>query len=165
MTTTTDAAKAIREELKAAGIKARSVSVRSDLYSMGSTIRILVKDAGVSLAVVKAIAAKHERIDRDSATGEILSGGNRFIDVEYAREVTAALAAPFLPTLLAMPADGTAVELTGEFRAVALRPHWNPNDERVIIFRAGDFDHPVVHCHGREFAARQLGILMAEGGR
>src|SRR5712664_1297342 len=68
------AAAEIRAGLKKAfpGVK---FSVRSDNYSMGSSINVKWVDGPTPKAVEK-IAHAHERIDRDSYSGEILSGGN-----------------------------------------------------------------------------------------
>lgn len=71
-----EAAKLIRSSLKAKGVPARAVSVRSDHGS----INVSVKDENVSLSMVKAIAYEHESISRDSF-GDILSGGNRYVFV------------------------------------------------------------------------------------
>ncbi|MDE2098352.1 MAG: hypothetical protein KGL39_13950 [Patescibacteria group bacterium] len=84
---TTESARIIRTELKKLGITSRQVSVRTDYYSMGSAIRITVKDPAVSLHQVTEIAQPHEDIDRDSVTGEILSGGNTYVTVEYDMDV------------------------------------------------------------------------------
>jgi len=96
MATTKEAAQVIRSELKAAGIAARSVSVRIDCYSMGSSIKVTIKDPTVSKSKVEAIANRQSRVRRDDLTGEILCGGNRFVDVEYCRDMTAPLSAKVL---------------------------------------------------------------------
>jgi hypothetical protein len=76
---TTERAALIRAELKAKHKwSSRDVSVKADHFSMGSAIRISIKNPDVSLAAVKAIAEAHESISRDESTGEILSGGNRY---------------------------------------------------------------------------------------
>lgn len=80
---TTDHAAQLRAALKAKGWTSRDVSVRADYYSLGSSIRVVIKNPAVPLATVKALAEGHERIDRDQ-WGEILGGGNRFVDVSYA---------------------------------------------------------------------------------
>ncbi len=66
----------IRQAFKLAGIKA---SVRSEQYSGGSSIHVRVKKGSVQEA--KAIAQKCEKISRCKASGEILSGGNRYVSV------------------------------------------------------------------------------------
>lgn len=114
MKTTQDHAAEIRAELKASGIKARSVSVRCDLYSMGSTLRLVVKDPSVSISKVRAIAEAHSRIDRDSMSGEILCGGCRFVDVDYLDEMVEPYAAAVLAAIVDLPADGSEREVAGE---------------------------------------------------
>lgn len=91
----TEWAAAIRVALKGKGWTGRDVSVRADYFSMGSAVRISIKNPAVSLAAVKAIAEPAERIDRDGF-GEILSGGNRYVSISYTAEAVAALAAPWL---------------------------------------------------------------------
>lgn len=114
---TTDRSAAIRQALKNLGISSRQVSVKTDYYSMGSSIRIKIKDASISSALVEKIANEHESIDRD-ASGEILSGGNRFVFVDYAPEAEAALSAQYLDRVKAalaqvhdnylIPVEGTS---------------------------------------------------------
>lgn len=151
---TVDAAKAIREQIKAVGIKARSVSVRADC----SSIRVLVKDPAVSLATVKAIAGQYEKISRDYASGEILCGGNTFVDVEYTSEAQAILAAPFKAALDALQEQdefgGSLTEVAPGFHAYAFGGGY------VRVY--GPQGGCVIHCWGRDFAARQLGALVAE---
>ena len=81
--TTTEHAKAIRTALKSQGITSRQVSVRSSLYSMGSSIDITIKDASISLTRIEDIASGHEHVRRCELSGEILNGGNRFVSVDY----------------------------------------------------------------------------------
>lgn len=52
-------------------------SVKSDTYSMGSSVTVSWTD-GPTEKQVEAIASRAEHIDRDQS-GEILSGGNRFV--------------------------------------------------------------------------------------
>lgn len=116
--TCAESAAEIRAALKSRGISSRQVSVRADSYSMGSAVRIEIKDASVPLARVKAAAMKHERIDRDQ-WGEILNGGNRYVDIHYTSEARKALAEPWIPAAKAaadavsgsalVPIDGTAL--------------------------------------------------------
>jgi hypothetical protein len=80
---TVDRSAQIRAALKAKGWSSRDVSVKSDLYSMGSSIHITIKNPAVPASVVKSIAQGHESISRDAYTGEILSGGNRYVFVNY----------------------------------------------------------------------------------
>lgn len=75
--------KAIRAALKAAGYGKADVSVHNDSYSMGSTVHVKIKRPEISLSKVEAIADPFARVDRDES-GEILGGGNCFVDVDYA---------------------------------------------------------------------------------
>lgn len=96
---TTERAAIIRAELKAKHKwTSRDVSVKADHFSMGSAIRISIKNPAVPLAAVKEIAEAHESISRD-ASGEILSGGNRYLDIGYSSEAREALAALWLPAV------------------------------------------------------------------
>lgn len=94
-----EAAKMIRSQLKAIGLGQKQVSVTSDSYSGGSSIRVRVKDTTIALSKVKAIAEGQERIDRCHMSGEILSGCNRYVTVEYDRDALAAAAAPLVPMM------------------------------------------------------------------
>lgn len=60
-------------------------SVRTDNYSMGSSIRIKWDNAPIT-AQVRTIAAEFESVSRDEYTGEILSGGNTYVFAD--REIT-----------------------------------------------------------------------------
>lgn len=79
----TDTAKTIRAELKTAGYNRTKVSVRTDSYSMGSTVYVTIKSADVDYREVNKIAKSHERVHRCSYSGDILNGGNAFVIVEY----------------------------------------------------------------------------------
>lgn len=107
---TTDRAAQVRASLKAKGWTSRDVSVRADNYSMGSTLRVVIKNPAVPIGVVEPIANAHERIDRDHLTGEILSGGNRFVDVGYSPEALAALASKYREQCIAAAAFIDALE-------------------------------------------------------
>lgn len=98
---TTERAAMIRAELKAKHKwSSRDVSVKADHYAGGSAIRISIKNPAVPLAAVRAIASEHESISRD-ASGEILSGGNRYLDIGYSQDARAAIAAQHLPAVQA----------------------------------------------------------------
>lgn len=92
---TTDRAAQIRAALKAKGWTARDVSVRAKYYSLGSAIEIRVKNPDVPLTAVEAIAADHECIHRDEFTGEILGGGNRYVNASYTHDALMVLSARY----------------------------------------------------------------------
>ena len=85
-----NAAQKIRIDLKAAGFSLRAFSIRS---SRTGSVDVEIKDLGIEKGVITQIACAHEHIDRDSATGEILSGGNTFVSVRYAGEALEAAGA------------------------------------------------------------------------
>lgn len=110
---TTERAAMIRAELKAKHKwSGRDVSVKADHFSMGSAIRIQIKNAAVSLAAVREIAKAHEKIDRD-ASGEILSGCNRYVEIGYSSEAREALAAGKIEAVQAAAAQLEASENAG----------------------------------------------------
>lgn len=77
---TKEAANELRKTLKTRfGYTGRDVSVRID----GSAIRVSIKRRGIALDTIEEAANPFARIDRCNITGEILSGGNRFVTVEY----------------------------------------------------------------------------------
>ena len=96
--TTADHAREIRQAIKKAhGYTARQVSVRTSLYSMGSSIIVTIKDpaAAADFDSIEEIAESHAQISRCEITHEILSGGNMFVHMGYSRDCETAIAAPF----------------------------------------------------------------------
>lgn len=86
---TVEAAADIRKLLKKAyGITSKQVSVRCHLYSMGSSIYIQIHDPAVDLKEVENVANGKEEVRYDES-GDILSGGNRFVDAKYSSKATA----------------------------------------------------------------------------
>lgn len=80
--TNTPAAR-IRNNLKAAGIPAKAVSVRT--RSTGS-VDVVVNSLDVDYRKVKEIAQSEESIRRCEYTGEILSGGNTYVFIQLGDE-------------------------------------------------------------------------------
>lgn len=79
-------AREIRKKFKKYGWNNRHIQVKSNSYSMGSSIRITIKSGIVNPHKVKEIVKEFEDVRYDNYTGEILSGGNRFIFVEYDKD-------------------------------------------------------------------------------
>jgi hypothetical protein len=82
----------IRAAYKARGWTSRMVSVRTSTYSMGSSIRVEIKSPEIDAGEAERIAEEHESIRSCEYSGEILSGGNRFVNVGYSdgcREILA----------------------------------------------------------------------------
>lgn len=103
MSSTVQEAARLRAAFKSRGWGPKRVSVRSDCYSMGSTIRIVVRDPDVPLRELLTIAESAERVDRDQ-WGEILSGCNRFVDVQMTQQCADGKAARWLPQVEAAAA-------------------------------------------------------------
>lgn len=101
---TTDRAATLRAAYKAKGWSSRDISVKSNYFSMGSSIDIRVKNAAVPLATVEAMANEHESIRRCELTGEILSGGNCYVHVSYSHEAAEVIRAQYAPALTAAAA-------------------------------------------------------------
>lgn len=70
---------AIRKELKEHGYNNRRVGVSYDGYA----IRLNIKELAIDKKEIENIAMKYENYSRDERTGEILSGGNTFVFVDY----------------------------------------------------------------------------------
>lgn len=154
-----ESAAAIRRELKTRyGWTSRDVSVKSDVYSMGSSLRVLIKNPAVSVSKVREVANEYERVRYDEASGEILSGGNRFLDVDYARDVVNAISVPMAAKF---KMDGAAVRV-GPYRV-----YRDMDQTHGEYFRAYNPEGDVlqdVSCHGAEFCARQLTEKMLDLG-
>lgn len=76
-------AKPIRNILKKEGFKRADVSVRN-LRSMTDTIiRVEIRNPYINRQQVDDLLKHFNEVDRDIRTGEILSGGNTFVDVEW----------------------------------------------------------------------------------
>lgn len=71
---------AIRQALKEHGYSNRKVGVRYDGYAIWLTI----KDLAIDIKEIEQLAKGYKSYERDEFTGEILSGGNTFVFVNYA---------------------------------------------------------------------------------
>ncbi len=111
-----DQTKLIRKAYKARGWNARTISVRNKSYSMGSsmTVEILNPAVASDYAEIARLANAGERVSYCTITNEILSGGNRFVNVEFSDEAKDQLAAPILEAVTA--ACAKADEAKGENR-------------------------------------------------
>lgn len=82
MDSITTQAVALRQTLKRTlGYTSRDVSVRAD----GSALRVVIKRVTIAREKVEALARPYEAIHRCDITGEILSGGNRYVTVDYSQ--------------------------------------------------------------------------------
>jgi hypothetical protein len=72
-------AKELRNKLKELGYNRTMVGVTSDYDS----INVAVKSIDVDFKTVEELANNYEKLDRDHLTGEILLGGNTYVNVNY----------------------------------------------------------------------------------
>lgn len=73
----------IRNELKALGYNSRHISVKSRIAGYSDAIDISIKDLSINIREIDAIARECEEVRYDEYSGEILSGGNTYIHVNY----------------------------------------------------------------------------------
>lgn len=101
----------LREAFRKRGWNQRAVTVRNESYSMGSSFHVTILDPSAihDMAELRRLVNTSERIDRCEASGEILSGGNRFAHLQYSDQAQAMLRAPYVDacaaTLVALRAE------------------------------------------------------------
>ncbi len=157
---TTERAAIIRAELKAKKWTARDISVRASSFSMGSSITVTIKNADIPIAAVKEIADKHESISRCQLTGDILSGGNRYLHVGYSTEAREVFAARLLPSVqaaaeeLAKASDNVLMPVTGSDFKLGKGRHGHG----FSLWRYSGHEAEV-------YDAREAAIVIGMGGR
>ena len=116
---------AIAADLKKLGYNSRSVSIKERSGSYDRSFIITIRDPDVDFSAVADIKSQHTSIDWDAASGEILSGGNVFIDVKLSDQVADIWASKYLPAVQAAIAllkdNDCGVDI----------------DERFVIFKDG----------------------------
>lgn len=143
---TTERAAALRGLLKTRlGLTARDVSVRSDCYSMGSTIHVTIKIPHVQISRVTEIAKAFESVSRCAETGEVLSGGNTHVEVEYSDEALLPLRTQFEGILATVK-----VGETYSFRGLTVVS----DSDGYWFLSVGQ--SPRVRCWGASNCARQM---------
>lgn len=142
--TPADKARAI---LAAAGYKRTQVSVKYNGY----TVKVTIRDARVKLAKIRDLVAGLEKISRDES-GEILCGGNTFLDIDYTQEALAPYVAQATAALAAVEMGKTA--RIGFHVAFVTKAGW---DEEVRTLTQTEKGHTVL-AHGRAFGIEQIVI-------
>lgn len=117
-------AKKIREQLKVNGINNKQVSVRSGIVGFSQEVNITIKDATIKFDMVDEMAHKYESIDYDEATGEILSGGNTYIDVSFSYDVIKKEREKYIPF---------AKKIIDKYKDT-------PSEELVSVAKMGDYE-------------------------
>jgi len=152
-TTNTTPAQTLRAALKAAGFNARRVTVRQS----HSSLYVSIRDAGASLSEVEAIANKFSVVRRCEATGEILSGGNTFVNVAYTDELVEPAKAAILVVLSPAPHDEW-VTVLGDFRAVKVSRQRGATYPDEVRIEGPGFDFRNAMACGVEWAAKRIAI-------
>lgn len=145
----------IRKAFKSAGIKAK---VRSESYSMGSEIRVHVISGDYKQA--EEIAKKFESIRRDH-NGDILSGGNLYVDVEWSDAVVDAKAEEIrevFESAIAKCHDDQFENVEGTDISVATNPQTIAG-----YYVSREIDSILTSCLNAEVALRRAAILLLEG--
>ena len=94
----TEKAKIVRNKLKKElGYTNRQVSVRGRYCGYSAALDIVIKDFTADIRKIRSIAYEMEDIDYDEASGEILSGGNTYVHVEYDYKLTSEKAKELIP--------------------------------------------------------------------
>ena len=81
--TNKERSKAIRETLKKAGYKTSDFSIRSYDCGYSDSSKIHIKNLSIDVSKIRNLLKKFESVDYDERSGEILSGGNTYIIVDY----------------------------------------------------------------------------------
>ena len=92
-----DRKQAITADLKALGYNSTQVSVRRENCGYSSSYTLTIRHPDVNRAKVVEIEKKHESVSICQASGEVLMGGNTYIDVSLTEEVRKAWTAKYLP--------------------------------------------------------------------
>jgi hypothetical protein len=154
--TNTTPAQALRAALKAAGFNARCVTVRQS----HSSLYVSIRDAWVSLSEVEAIANKFSVVSRCAATGEILCGGNTFVNVSYTAELVEPTKAAIL-VVLNPAADDEWVTVLGDFRAIKVSRQRGATYPDEVRMEGPGFDGNAMAC-GVEWAAKRIAIAFLD---
>lgn len=74
----------IKQFLKDQGVDTRKLSVTSDSWFGGQSFRVVIKDLSVDIKQVSnLVLPKFRNVRVDEHTGEILEGGNTYVNIEY----------------------------------------------------------------------------------
>lgn len=156
-TTNTTPAHRLRAALKAAGFNARRVTVRA---SHGS-LYVSIRDAAASLSAVEAIANRFSVVHRCEMTGDILDGGNTFVNVAYTDELVAPVKAAILAVLEPAPTD-ERVTVLGDFRAIKVSRQCGATYPDEVRIEGPGFDFRNAMACGVAFAAKRIAIAFLD---
>ena len=98
----------LRDALKKEGWSRKQISVSKGKGTYNRVYHVTVKDLMLPIVSVEKVAKKFENLDYDERTGEILSGGNTMIFVEYDWKAEAAEQKRLEPAIKEVVKKGTA---------------------------------------------------------
>jgi hypothetical protein len=150
-------AQALRAALKAAGYNGRRVTVRAS----HSSLYVSIRDAAASLSAVEAIANQFSVVRHCEKTGEILSGGNTFVNVVYTNELVEPAKAAILVVLAPAPHDEW-VTVLGDFRAIKVSRQRGATYPDEVRIEGPGFDFRNAMACGVEFAAKRIAVAFLD---
>jgi hypothetical protein len=159
---TAEKTKEIRKTLKAEhGYTARQVSVRPPHWG---SIVVTVKDPAVDFNAVHRVAHEQEHVRRCEISGDILRGGNTFVDVKWDEAVLKQFQETYLQQLEDLEPTGMQyVEINGwqvqkEVHG-QVNVHRTDSDENDAVEAYGAVTNRRGFHHGAYSAARWMGEI------
>lgn len=91
-----DKAKLLRSDLKKFGWNSKQISVTGKYVAYDSVLKIRIKDLNISKVAVEKIANQFSSIDYCETSGEVLEGGNTYVNIDFDWESLKLKAADYL---------------------------------------------------------------------
>ena len=131
----------IRGALKAAGIPKSAYSIRCSYCGYSRSIDVMITDLSVKVGRVRDVVDHYSHVRWDEHCGEILSGGNTFVDVEYSSKALDTAGEAFMDRAKDLFHDDSL-------------PLW----EGVVIDESSrnGHDHELVYFKGDEYVASRV---------
>lgn len=150
-------AQELRQTLKKLGYSSKQVSVTSRRSGYSTAIDVTIKDLSIPMKVVNEAAGKYEKIDREEGTGEILLGGNNYVDVSFDYEVLSAArdlkldeARAIMERHKDLRAGIGATIFEDGLIDVVYYPHWDGGCGRKIRILKKPENHKELKCYALE---------------
>lgn len=151
----------LRAVLKTAGYKSTQVSVKQSPCTYSTSLRVTIRTAAIKHSEIKALAERFESVRRDEYSGEILLGGNTYLEVAYSEEALDSLTDEIEPTIMGLQPDGHAVEVRG------LNIVWCAGSDCITVLAHDDERDERIHAYGKadRCTARRIAAMIANGGK
>jgi hypothetical protein len=150
-------AQKVRAALKANGYSSKFVSVKQD----GCSVKVTIRSKDVRISDIKAIADTFRDVRYCEGSGEILSGGNTFVDVVYHDDVLAPLVAKILP--IVQGAKVPTYVIPGVRVTCHDESEYGSHNANVFTWADGE-DCGSFFCVGTAHAAERLAIMALDRG-